>query len=480
MALYQERVVARWGERRVELVAETFLLKGLGYRLVVDGETVASKRNWAKRPGRFELVASNGLQGVVKQGFVSTEMTLLVDGEPLETEPPSERQIRQRRRRRWVGIASLLIAMPIIGFSLAAVAPTRAASVAAEHPPFAMRSGRREARCDTLVTRRGCEAPSITGSRSEEVTIPTLAGQDHGLAALKGTLRLPEGPAAPHPAVVLVGGSGGHPRDPEVRGGLVVHHAPFRLYGALADWLVGRGLAVLSYDKRTCRRCYPDFEPDLVAFRFADFEDDLRASLAYLRIRPEVDPAALVLVGHSQGGGIVARIAAEEPGIAAAVMLGGSTHAFAEGLSGQLRRFAALRIAQLDLAVGLLLQSQADGFDACLEKARAEPDVPQKCLHGVTARAFDEEARRASGTRAAILGLPMPFLALQGQLDRNIDPGVILDLRDTLVDRDAEVHFVEGVGHTLVHHEASDAPVLAEGVRQTLDTFLSSVPYPGR
>ena len=53
----------------------------------------------------------------------------------------------------------------------------------------------------------------------------------------------------------------------------------------------------------------------------ADFADDIRAAVAYLRTRPEIDPAKIALVGHSEGGLIAPLVAATDPGLAAIVLM---------------------------------------------------------------------------------------------------------------------------------------------------------------
>jgi pimeloyl-ACP methyl ester carboxylesterase len=181
-------------------------------------------------------------------------------------------------------------------------------------------------------------------------------------------------------------------------------------------------------------------------------------------------------VGHSQGGGIAARLAGELEGVSAVAMLAGSTFPFRHGISGQLRRIADIRLGQLDLVNAWVIGRSADDFDACLEQARATPDAPQACLHGVTARAFDQEAERAATTLPTLSRLAVPVFAIQGQLDRNIDPRSLDALAEALAPRDAEIHVVAGVGHTLVHEDDADAPRLSPDVAERLATFVESVP----
>jgi len=259
-------------------------------------------------------------------------------------------------------------------------------------------------------------------------------------------------------------------------GGLVLHHEPFHTYAALTQLLVARGIAVLAYDKRTCPPCYPDFQPDRARFRFTHFEDDARDAYAWLRDHEGIDGDDLILMGHSQGGGIAARLGAELDGLAAVVMLAGSIYPFRQALSDQLRRVAALRAGQLDIVNAWLVRRAAGAFDACLANAADHPDAPQACLHNVTFAAFDDEAERAATTLPAILSLEVPFFAVQGQLDRNIDPQSTQTLMEALADRDAEVHVLAGVGHSLVHESDRDNPRLSPELAERLAAFLASVP----
>jgi pimeloyl-ACP methyl ester carboxylesterase len=156
-------------------------------------------------------------------------------------------------------------------------------------------------------------------------------------------------------------------------------------------------------------------------------------------------------------------------------MLAGSIFPFRQGLSGQLRRFADIRLAQADLLNYLLLHKKADDFEACLEEASSAPEAPQECLFNVTFRAFAEEAERASTTLATLTSLDVPLFALQGVLDRNIDPQSLERVAEAVAERDAEVHVVGGVGHTLVHEADSDEPRLSPEVAELLRDFLASV-----
>jgi len=145
---------------------------------------------------------------------------------------------------------------------------------------------------------------------AQDVTFRTPSG-----ITLRGTLTLPQrGAGARVPAIVTITGSGPQDRDatPATLQG-------YRLYYQLADTLGRRGIAVLRLDDRGAGS---DIGPSTVTT--ADFANDIRAGVAYLRARPEIDPARIGLIGHSEGGTIAPMVAASDSEIAAVVILAGT------------------------------------------------------------------------------------------------------------------------------------------------------------
>lgn len=117
---------------------------------------------------------------------------------------------------------------------------------------------------------------------AEDVAVTASDG-----AELAATLRVPAG-QGPFPAVVVVGGSG-----PQVRGA-------FRV---LRDRLPRSGIAFLEYDKRGSGQ-----SGGPVNERVPVLAEDARAMVRFLRSRPEIDPARIAVVGHSQGGMVAAHL----------------------------------------------------------------------------------------------------------------------------------------------------------------------------
>jgi pimeloyl-ACP methyl ester carboxylesterase len=128
---------------------------------------------------------------------------------------------------------------------------------------------------------------------------------------LAGTLTTPRGVLGKYPAVVLVSGSGAQNRDEEIAG-----HKPFLV---LADHLTRAGIAVLRYDDRGVEGSSGDF----VAATTADFTADALGAVDFLASHPEIDPAKVGIIGHSEGGTVAFMAAAESPEVAFVVSLAG-------------------------------------------------------------------------------------------------------------------------------------------------------------
>jgi dipeptidyl aminopeptidase/acylaminoacyl peptidase len=167
-------------------------------------------------------------------------------------------------------------------------------------------------------------APPGAPYTATDVTVPTPMG--HTLA---GTLTLPKGASRAHPvaAIVTITGSGPEDRDEAIPG--VKGYRPFR---QLADSLGRRGIAVLRMDDRGFGRSTGKHK----GATSADFAEDIRAGLAYLRTRPEIDAKRLGLLGHSEGGMIAPMVAAKEPALRAVVLLAGPGKSGREILQFQL------------------------------------------------------------------------------------------------------------------------------------------------
>jgi hypothetical protein len=138
---------------------------------------------------------------------------------------------------------------------------------------------------------------------STDVTIDT------GAVTLAGTLLTPldEKPA---PAVILIPGSGAAARN-----------GSWNMYRNIGEYLAGRGVAVLLYDKRGVGGSTGDWKAET----FDERAQDVAAMVTYLKSRAEIDPNRIGLIGHSQGAYIAPLVVAKYSSeVKFVVMLAGS------------------------------------------------------------------------------------------------------------------------------------------------------------
>lgn len=167
-------------------------------------------------------------------------------------------------------------------------------------------------------------APPDAPYTAEDVQVKTPMGH-----ALAGTLTLPKSASGekPAPAIVIVTGSGRQNRDGELG---FEGYRPFR---QIADSLARRGIAMLRMDDRGTGESGGEFK----GATSADFAEDIRAGLAYLRGRSEINADRLGVLGHSEGAVIAPMVAEKETGLAVIVLLAGVAEPARSALHFQLK-----------------------------------------------------------------------------------------------------------------------------------------------
>ena len=155
---------------------------------------------------------------------------------------------------------------------------------------------------------------------TEEVRFVNPVAND----TLAGTLTYPIGfKKKKAPVVLMVTGSGPQNRDEQV-----FRHKPFLV---LADWLARHGIASLRYDDRGTGASTGDFGDATTA----DFADDARAGIQFLRNRKEFRKVGII--GHSEGGAIAFMLGSE------------AVPDFIVSLAGPAGRIDTMMVAQLNL-----------------------------------------------------------------------------------------------------------------------------------
>jgi dienelactone hydrolase len=165
-----------------------------------------------------------------------------------------------------------------------------------------------------MVPLKPSEKPDYSAPRGAPYTAEEVSFKGPGGITLGGTLTKPASARGPLPAVVTITGSGQQDRDEYIPlvGGV-------RIFRQVADTLSRVGIAVLRLDDRGLGASTGSF----LASTTADFADDIRAALAYLRTRTDIDPNRLALVGHSEGGMIAPMVAATDPELRAIAIMAG-------------------------------------------------------------------------------------------------------------------------------------------------------------
>jgi dienelactone hydrolase len=126
-----------------------------------------------------------------------------------------------------------------------------------------------------------------------------------------GTLTLPP-TKGPHPAVVMITGSGAQNRDEELFG--------FKPFKIIADHFTRRGIAVLRYDDRSVGGSTGNISQSTSA----DFAKDAIAAIHFLQSRSDINPKQIGLCGHSEGGIVAPLAASESPDVAFIICMAGT------------------------------------------------------------------------------------------------------------------------------------------------------------
>jgi len=308
---------------------------------------------------------------------------------------------------------------------------------------------------------RNYDAPPDAPYTAEQVRVPvrTAAGDTFSLA---GTLTLPKTGRPPFPAAVTITGSGLQDRDEDFWP-LIPGLRPFR---SIAERLAEVGVAVLRCDDRS----YGGSSGDATSATSADFAGDVRAAVAWLRARRDIAPGRIALIGHSEGGIIAPMVGADDPRIAALVLMAGTAKTGQRVLEDQV-------VWPVLSAPGLSDERRAELRAAAL-RGMQETVGSMRVAWMQFFLSYDPltAARRVR----------QPVLILQGALDRQVSAGQADTLAATLRaagDRDVTVRVFPGLNHLFVASPTDGSPseyaalrgaVLSRDVLDTMAVWLAA------
>lgn len=332
--------------------------------------------------------------------------------------------------------------------------------------------------------------------REEEVRF------ENGDVSLAGTLTLPE-TEGPHPAVILISGSGLQDRDNGHYS--LPGYQPFRW---LADHLTRAGIAVLRYDDRGKGESKGGrLGPDTTV----DYSYDTEAALNYLLSRDEIDPEKIGLIGHSEGSHIAALVVSRNEDVAFVVSLAGGAVKGAELMDRQMElsgREAGLpedelqrRIESNRKEMALIEAQDWDTlgevlYEETLAYYRALPE-DQRVSDSELEQVVREQAASQLESRKGwfhhfVITNPaedwqhvrVPVLALFGEADTQVDPEQNAPPLQAALEKagnpDVTIQVIPGADHLFLnraengmHNEESIAKGLAPGVKETISGWIA-------
>lgn len=206
------------------------------------------------------------------------------------------------------------------------------------------------------------------------------------------------------PLLILVHGSGPHDRDETL--------GPNKIFKELAWGLAAQNIAVLRYDKRTL--VYPEACAALSSLTVYDETiDDVTAAVAACRT---LGYDRIYIAGHSLGGMLIPRIAAETPEVAGYIMLAAPARSLPDLMEEQYRYIYSLRepLSETDQAA---LEQTLQKIEA-MRNVSADSDLTAADLMGLPVSYLVDLQGYAPAVAAK--SMQQPLLILQGEADYQV------------------------------------------------------------
>ena len=277
-----------------------------------------------------------------------------------------------------------------------------------------------------------------------------------------GTLTIPSG-TGPFPAVLLISGSGPQNRDSEIFG-----HKPFLV---IADHLTRAGIAVLRVDDPGVGGSTAHPQPPTAS----DFADNAIAAVDFLKRDSRINRNQIGLIGHSEGGIVAPLSATRGEGIAFVVLLAApgvpgnemmrkqnERILDAAGIAGEQKEIRLALFDQLSTALtsDLPNDEMRQKVEEIVRQQFETNGVPRTQQDETQVRMAVEQAISpgmryllAYDPRPALEKISVPVLALNGELDTQVDAGQNLVAIAAALENNSNVtiHRLPGLNHLFQH-----------------------------
>lgn len=300
----------------------------------------------------------------------------------------------------------------------------------------------------------------LSGLATAQTQIP--AQFNHVDRLVRGTLSLPAG-VGPHPAVVIVPGSGANDRDGTalLAGGYAPCLYPqlvgqtLRPYRDLGNALVEAGFAVLRYDK--LEFSYPT---NLGTITFDKLWLPANSALNWLKTRSEIDTNRLVLIGHSEGSSLIPWMALQRTDVSALISLAGARTPFDSVLARQLVDFA--QQCNGNLAQAQTEASQILTYFNLVRQGPPPPTTPP--LFGVPAAVWRTYTQVTDSVAQRYNAAAKPSLFIGLGADVNVPPSELVRFQNE-VNITNQFWLLPGINHFLsTNSQAAFVPVIADTI----------------
>jgi dienelactone hydrolase len=261
--------------------------------------------------------------------------------------------------------------------------------------------------------------------------------------ALPGTLTVPRGVASA-PIVILVHGSGPNDADESVGG--------VKVFKDLAWGLASRGIAVLRYVKRTRQ------DPSGVVTSKEEVLDDVHTAIELAKNTAGIDKGRVFILGHSIGGYLAPRIVRDNPGLAGAIILAGSTRPLQDSVIDQLTYLSSLDGAAGGGAALASMLDEARKSKRAIEAPGLKADDDVHLLGTTVKGAYFLDLRGYDPAKMAA-EVDCPLLVLQGERDYQVTMKDFGGWKATLASRaNASLKTYPSLNHLFASGEGAPSP----------------------